>query len=91
MALIPENEYAILLSESDVKSVSDDALKDSQEAAIAKLINSSANTGQTCVLYNHPISDDVIQVLESDGYTVKQRSKYLTSSPEWQYLISWEA
>ena len=90
MSLIPENQYAVLQSASDVKFVSDTAVEESEEVAVAKLINSSANTGQTAVLYNHALTEDTISVLESQGYTVNQRPATFCADPKYQYIISWE-
>lgn len=90
MSLIPENQYAVLQSASSVKFVSDTAVVDSEEVAVAKLINSSANTGQTVVLYNHTLTDETISTLEGQGYTVKQRPAAFCADPRYQYIISWE-
>jgi len=89
MALIPQDELADLKSASDVKTVADSALQTAETMAIAKLINSSANTGQYEVLYNHEISEDVITVLEGQGYTVTRRSSVICADPKYQYTISW--
>lgn len=90
MSLIPENQYAVLQSASDVAAVSESAINDSEEIAVAKLINSSANTGQTAVLYNHALTDETISTLEGQGYTVKQRPAAFCADPRYQYIISWE-
>lgn len=90
MALIPQEELPVLKSASDVKSVSDGAELEAELMAIAKLINSSANTGQYTVLYNHPISEDALAELEGKGYKVEQRSARFTADPETQYVISWK-
>jgi len=90
MALIPQEELPVLKSAADVKSVSDNAKFDAEKMAVAKLINSTANTGEYTVLYNNQLSDDVITELESEGYTVTQRSPLMTAEPKFQYIISWK-
>ncbi len=90
MALITPDNLATLISASSAKSVADGAPLDAEKMALAKLINSAANTGQYEVLYNHKISDDAKTALEGQGYTITQRSSKVTSSPEYQYLISWK-
>lgn len=89
MALFTQEELPVLKSASAVKTVADGAKLEAETMAVAKLINSSANTGQHEVLYNHSISDDLLQTLEDEGYTVKKRSKKFTADPEYQYVISW--
>ncbi len=91
MALIPFDQYSTLQQASDVKTVSDDAVEDAELLAVTLLINSSANTGQDTVLYNHPLSETTVSALQSSGYTVEQRSSMITSSPECQYIISWRS
>ena len=90
MALIPQEDLATLQTASAVKTVADDAAFDAEIMALAKLINSSANTGQYRVLYNHEISEDAKTELEGKGYTVQKRSKLISSSPEVQNIISWK-
>ena len=91
MALIPFNQYTTLQQASDVKTVADDAITDAEEIAVAELINSAANTGQTSALYNHPLSETTISTLESKGYTVEQRSHWFSADPSTQYIISWRS
>ena len=90
MALIQPDQLATLISASAAKTVADTAIQDAEEMSIAKLINSSANTGMYEVLYNHPISSATISTLEGQGYTVTQVPASKTSSPEFQYVISWK-
>lgn len=90
MALIPQDELATLKNASDVKTVALSAAEDAEKMAIAKLINSSANTGQMEVLYNHEISESVITALEGLGYTVNKLSPKVSADPKYQYTISWK-
>ena len=89
MTLYKQEDLPVLNNASDVKTVADGALLEAEEMAIAKLINSTANTGEYEVLYNRPISDDMIQTLEGKGYTVKKKSPIFSADPKTQYIISW--
>lgn len=89
MALFKQEELPTLVSASEAKSVADSAPFEAEKMALAKLINSSANTGQYRVLYNHPISDEALEELKSQGYEVIKRSKLHSADPESQYIISW--
>lgn len=89
MALIPQDELPDLKNASDVKTVADSAMLDAETMAVAKLINSSANTGQYEVLYNHELSETLITSLEGKGYTVTRRSSVFCADPKYQYTISW--
>lgn len=90
MSLITQEDLATLHAASAVKTIADGAAFDAEIMALAKLINSSANTGQYEVLYNHEISEDARTELETNGYTVQKRSKLVSSSPEVQNIISWK-
>lgn len=61
-----------------------------ERSAVTKLINSAANTGQTCVLYNHALSIQTVLDLEDIGYTVESRPCSFCVDPKYQYIISWE-
>ena len=91
MALITPDNISTLLAASAVKAVAESAPLDAEKMSVAKLINTSANTGQMKVLYNHKMSEDLITYLEGQGYTVKQIPATLTANPEYQYVISWDA
>lgn len=91
MALIPPGGISILKPASEVKQVADNAIADAEEMAVAKLINTAANTGEYTVLYNNALLESTISTLESQGYTVTQRSEKLTAEPKFQYIISWKS
>ena len=90
MALIAPDELPVLRPASDVADVAANAKLDAEKMALAKLINSTANTGEYTALYNNQISDEAIAALESEGYTVTQRSPVRTADPKFQYIISWK-
>ena len=90
MSLIPKEDFAILKSASEVKSVSDSAPLESEKAAVAKLINTAANTGQYTILYNHELSTAMIDVLKGMSYTVTRRPLPEKTPNPFQYIISWK-
>lgn len=91
MALITPDNISTLLAASAVKAVAEGAPLDAEKMAVAKQINTAANTGQMKVLYNHKMSEDLITYLEGQGYTVKQIPATFTANPEYQYIISWDS
>lgn len=87
VGLIPESGKTELRPASYVRGIAAGALLASNTAAIAKEINCAANTGAYNVIINHPLSDDIIQVLEDNGYTVTRDG--LANATD-QYLIDWK-
>ena len=70
MSLIPQDELKELKSAADVKAVSDTAAYELEKIGVANLINSAANTGETCVVLNHKLSAEMKTLLEDNGYTL---------------------
>lgn len=91
MALITPDNMGTLLDAAAVKTVAEGAPLDAEKTAVAKAINMAANTGSFEILYNHAMSDDLIQYLEGQGYTVTQVPASKTADPEYQYTISWKS
>ena len=87
MSLIPQDELTTLLSASEVKEVSDSAAFDQALQAIAVKINTAANTGNTDVVINSGLSEDVIEELETQGYTIKYDTD--RAAPKGQVHIIW--
>lgn len=90
MALFKQEELPVLVSALNVKSVADSAPLEAEKMAIAKLINSAANTGQYSVTYNHEISDDMKDILKGMSYKVTNKSQVYCADPKYQYTISWK-
>lgn len=68
MALIPQDELKELKTASDVLTVSDTAAYEQEKIGVAYLINSAANTGETRVVLNHKLSEQLKTELKSNGY-----------------------
>ena len=90
MALIPVDEYATLKSASEVKSVADSSQLEYEKMSIAKLINSSANSGQYEILYNHDISEAMLDALKGQGYKVTRRPLPDHANNPFQFIIRWK-
>ena len=88
MALIPQNELSKLQTAYSARKVASTAAFEAEKMAIAKLINSTANTGELSAIYNHPISDAMKSVLKNNGYIVTQNPKQYCVDPTTQYTIS---
>ena len=71
MSLVKRNEYSILRSASESAETARTAEHDQQIAAVACLINESANTGLTRALFQSKLLDSVKEELISKGYTIK--------------------
>ena len=68
--LIPVNEMGTLKSASDVKTIAENATLEQEKISVAQVINLAANTGVMHAFYNSPMSDELIQVLEDEGYKI---------------------
>lgn len=84
--LIQEADKATLHSASYVKGIADDAEKYSQEAAVAQLINTNANTGAYSVIVDYPLLKEVVDDLVSQGYAVTPCGKINETD---KYRIDW--
>ena len=71
MSLVKRDEFSILRSASEAAQTAKTAEHDQQIAAVACLINESANTGLTRVLVQMKLLDSVKEELESKGYKIK--------------------
>ena len=91
MALFQPDEIGTLVDAATAKGVADNAPLDAEKTAVAKLINTAANTGLYQVLCNAELSEALISALEGMSYTVTRVPAKYSSSPQFQYIISWEA
>lgn len=71
--LIPTEDISTLKPASEVKAVADAAIRIQQEAAVARLINYAANTGEHTVVWQHPMDDALRDVLQGQGYKITRR------------------
>lgn len=70
MALIPMSDLTTLISASAAKAVADSAVLEHEKQSAAALINNAANTGAHSAVWQHPMSDELRQILEGQGYKI---------------------
>lgn len=89
MSLIPQDELTTLRPASEVKTVSETAEYEQEKLAVAHIINSAANTGETCAIVNHRLSDALITELKNNGYTLSYTVSRVNITDE--VVISWDS
>lgn len=68
--LIPQSEMTVLRPASQVREVANEAPRLHEIQSVAAAINSAANSGAHSILWSRELSEDVKELLESNGYTV---------------------
>lgn len=89
VTLFPVDEIGVYHAASEVRSVAEQAIKLQQLTGVAKAINLAANTGEYVTRVPYSLLPDVIQQLETDGYTVTPVTED-AADPTSQFDISWE-
>ena len=81
------DEITTLHTASEVYAVASAETKAAQiERTVAANINQAANMGQFETLYQHPLLDEIITKLKSNGFSVTARD---TAFIGREYIISW--
>lgn len=70
MALIPAEDLTTLQAAATVKDAADSAESIHEEQSVAYAINTAANSGEHRVRFSKPISAELQEKLETNGYTV---------------------
>lgn len=78
----------VLLDASEASTIAHDAALNLDKLAAAHLINSAADTGETRVVWQRPMSDELKQGLEAAGYVVDPVERI--AKPGSMTLISWK-
>lgn len=78
-----------LNSASTSASIAESAVDKLDELAAAHLINAAVDCGQTCIIWQRPMTDALWQELEGQGYTITPIEKHI-ARPGSMYLIEWE-
>lgn len=87
MSLIPREELTTLKPASDVRNVADSAYEIHEEMSVAHDINTAANSGEKSISIVRKLSDNLIEKLKAQGYTITDASE---NYPEpYCYVISW--
>ena len=87
--LIKQEELSELKPAAELHQVSSSAELDQERAAVARLCNLAANTHEFRAVWQHPISETLLQELQSLGYRVSPMVPYNTLNDNVQYLIEW--
>lgn len=88
--MIAPSDLSTLQSAAAVKVVAVNALEDQLEGAVARAINTAANTGETSVEWNGFLSDNVRSLLTSNGYVVSLVCDAYLRPVANMYKIDWE-
>lgn len=84
--LFNQEEISILQAASKAKEVASTANIEHEKAAIARLINLAANTGETRAIWELPICDELKIILEGQGYKVTRKPQTASKN---LYEIDW--
>ena len=79
----------VLHSAAEAKSLAESGVyvDTVEEMMVARLINDAASAGRTEVMCISPLSDKMVEKLESEGYKYKPTSSYATDNAP--HIISW--
>lgn len=72
-----------LVPASEAKAVADAAPFIHEKQSVAHAINNAANTGAHSVLWSKPLSKEMIELLETNGYTVTKNSRAAYPDRSW--------
>lgn len=76
-----------LVDASEAKKKADEAPFILEQQSVAHAINNAANTGTYSVRWSRELSDDMVELLKSKGYTVVKNDR--AANPDWCWTISW--
>lgn len=75
-----------LVPASQAKEMADKAVFILEQQSVAYAINSAAKTGEHNVKWSKPLSDEMIALLEENGYTVTKNLR--AADPDTSWTIS---
>jgi len=87
--MIPVTDINTLISASDLLAVSNTAVAEQAQMAMARALNGAANTGETWIDWNQPLSDGLKTTLETMGYVITPRYIKESLVPNF-WRISWK-
>ena len=88
--MIAPINLSTLQSASAVKIVASTAIVDHLQAAVARAINTAANTGEFSVAWNGYLSEAVKTELQTQGYKVVQSLDGYMRPIDNMYRIEWK-
>lgn len=89
MSLVDKDHMTELRDASAALETALTAVDDTQLKAVAFVINNASNTGETRVIYQSPLTDEVRSQLESKGYKVEPMKGTAKREGQEETVISW--
>lgn len=77
-----------LVTASEAKAMAEAAPFILEQQSVSHAIRNAANTGAFNVQWSKPLSDEMITLLRSKGYTVTSNDR--AAYPDWCWIISWQ-
>lgn len=77
-----------LVTASEAKTMADEAPFILEQQSVAHAINNAANTGTYSLRWSRELSDAMVELLKSKGYTVYKNDR--AANPDWSWTISWD-
>ena len=76
-----------LVDASEAKQRAEEAPYILEYQSVAHAINNAANTGTFSVRWSKELSDEIVELLKSKGYTVSKNDR--AANPNYSWTISW--
>ena len=86
--IVEIQDITTLYSASEAKATAQTAIEEIDNQAAAKLINYTSNTGETCAVWQRPMTDELRKTLEGANYKVRQIVR--CANPGRLFTISWK-
>lgn len=87
--MIAKENLSTLLPASEVIQHAKSAVFEHELGAVARAINTNANTGETATVWNGPLSDEVKEKLEANNYIVKpHKDAYSRDIPNMYTIVA---
>lgn len=87
--MISKENMTTLISSQEAREVSDIAISELEEMSVAYAINSAANTGETKCEWNHYMSKDLRDKLNTLGYKISLKLAPDNVPIPNFYIIEW--
>ena len=78
-----------LLDASEISSISDNAVENLDELAVAHYINYAADCGQKKIVWQRPMTEVIKSKLEGLGYKITPIVERI-ARPGYMYVVEWE-
>lgn len=79
----------VLNSASTSASIAEYAKFNLDKLAVTHQINAAVDCGQNSIVWQRPLSDEVVAAIKAEGYSITPINKHI-AHPGSMYLIEWE-